>query len=376
MLPSLRNGLLALTAAISFALPAAAQITVTDMAGRTVTLQKPAERIILGEGRQIHVLGTLDTEDPFKRVIGWRDDFKINDNTSYRVYAQKWPQIEKLPLFGNPTTGGFSMEQAIALKPDLILMNFEFFKGARDTGLLAAVEQAGIPMVFIDYRENTLKNTIPSTRVLGKLIGKEARAEELVAFYERETKKVTDKLAGFSGTKPTVFIHRAAGIAEECCWTFGPGNLGEMIGLAGGENISVGKVPGHTGVISLEQVITSNPDVYIATGADWSLSNPKNFAVPMGPGADPKLALDRLKGLINSSGFDQTKASKTGKAFALWHPFYNSPHNFIALQVFAKWFHPDLFKDLDPEATFKEFHAKFLPIPYQPGYWFALSDAK
>ncbi|MBW8724496.1 MAG: ABC transporter substrate-binding protein, partial [Inquilinus limosus] len=41
----------------------------------------------------------------------------------------------------------------------------------------------------------------------------------------------------------------------------------------------------------------------------------------------------------------------------------------------AKWLHPDLFADLDPEATFRTLHERFLPIPYRPGYWVSLSPA-
>ena len=34
---------------------------------------------------------------------------------------------------------------------------------------------------------------------------------------------------------------------------------------------------------------------------------------------------------------------------AAWHQFYGNPYDFVAIQQFAKWFHPDLFADLDPE---------------------------
>jgi iron complex transport system substrate-binding protein len=42
----------------------------------------------------------------------------------------------------------------------------------------------------------------------------------------------------------------------------------------------------------------------------------------------------------------------------------------------AKWFHPDLFADLDPNATFAEYHRRFLPINYRPGYSISLSDSQ
>ena len=48
--------------------------------------------------------------------------------------------------------------------------------------------------------------------------------------------------------------------------------------------------------------------------------------------------------------------------------FYNSPYDVIAIQQLAKWIHPQLFADLDPDDTFRRLHQEFLPISYQPGY--------
>ena len=71
---------------ISFACGATAvadDITVTDVAGREISLDAPAERVILGEGRQIYLLGLLEPEDPFAHVVGWREDFSQADPDNY-----------------------------------------------------------------------------------------------------------------------------------------------------------------------------------------------------------------------------------------------------------------------------------------------------
>ncbi|EKF64514.1 hypothetical protein B194_2679 [Serratia plymuthica A30] len=59
---------------------AGAQSTViTDVSGRKVEIPGEVKRIILGEGRQIYLLAAFDTDAPFKRVEGWRDDFPKAD---------------------------------------------------------------------------------------------------------------------------------------------------------------------------------------------------------------------------------------------------------------------------------------------------------
>ena len=66
---------------------------------------------------------------------------------------------------------------------------------------------------------------------------------------------------------------------------------------------------------------------------------------------------------------DIQQAVKEGRAFAVWHHFYNSPFNVAAVQAFAKWMHPELFADLDPHATLQTFYTRFQPIPLNGVYW-------
>lgn len=47
-------------------------ITVTDIAGRVVDVEKNPGRIVLGEGRMIYSVALLDRNNPFERVIGWK----------------------------------------------------------------------------------------------------------------------------------------------------------------------------------------------------------------------------------------------------------------------------------------------------------------
>ena len=64
-----------------------------------------------------------------------------------------------------------------------------------------------------------------------------------------------------------------------------------------------------------------------------------------------------------------------GQAYAIWHHFYNSPFNVVAVQAMAKWFHPQLFADLDPRATMATLYTRFQPIPLDGTYWTRLNDA-
>nr|MBP8939371.1 ABC transporter substrate-binding protein [Agrobacterium sp.] len=105
---------------------------------------------------------------------------------------------------------------------------------------------------------------------------------------------------------------------------------------------------------------------------NWAAESDINQFVPLGLGADVALSRERLANLMTRTPFPELKAVKQGNVHAVWHQFYGAPYEFLPIQQFAKWFHPDLFADLDPEKNAEEFYRKFLPVTYKPGYFASL----
>ncbi|WP_417285515.1 ABC transporter substrate-binding protein [Cobetia marina] len=353
---------------------AAEEITLTDIAGRQVTLDAPVERMILGEGRQVYLLGALEPEAPFNKVVGWREDFSQADPDNYAHYAKRFPELEKIPTFGGFKDGTFDVEQAAALKPDVVLMNLEARQATEDAAYDDKLAQLDIPIVYVDFREDPLANTTPSMRLVGQLLGKEDRAEAFIAYTEEQMARVTDVIAEQDPQRPDVFIDRAGGYSDDCCMSFGPGNFGEYVDLAGGHNIAEGIIPSTFGTLNPEQIIAANPEHVVVTGGSWDAYVPGGKWVGVGPGADQDLAREKLQALTQRTAMTGIQAVDNDNFHAIWHQFYNSPYYFVAVQKMAKWFHPELFADLDPEATMQELHERFLPVDYAPGYWVSLKD--
>ncbi|WP_413650017.1 ABC transporter substrate-binding protein [Pantoea sp. B65] len=354
----------------------AVPFVVEDVSGRKVEIKSEVKRIILGEGRQIYLLAAFDTDAPFKRVVGWRDDLPKADFDSYQIYATKYPQITSLPTFGGAKDGTFNVEQALTLKPDLVLMNLESKAATDESKLIEKLAGVGIPVVFIDFREKPFENAEKSIRIMGQLVNKPQRAQQIIDFRQQQIDRVVNRLKNYQGPRPKVMIDRAGGYTEECCMSFGDENFGRMVEVAGGDNIAKDLIPGTFGTLNPEQIISARPDVVVVTGANWKNYNTANGWVGVGPGADEKLAIQRLQALMARSAFKTLPVASNGNAHAIWHQFYDSPYQFVAIQALAKWMHPDLFKDLDPDATFREFHQRFLPVEYKPGYWVTLPATK
>ena len=354
--------------------PAFAQaFTVTDVAGREVSFDAPVQRAILGEGRLLYSLATIETENPFAHVVGWRNDLWTTDTISFDAYVEKFPEAADLPFLGNLTDGTLQTETVVTLDPDVLILTIGNKAAADEVNLEEMLSGIGVKIVYVDFREHIIDNTVPSLHILGQLFGKEERAQEVADFWQSKMDAIAKVIADNNPQRPDVFMYRAAGLVE-CCGTFGPDNFGLMVELAGGNNLGSDFLPGYTGSINPEQVIASNPDLIVVTGSDWTNSANAEGFVSVGPGTADGADVSRevLASLVEAPAFTGSSAVAEGDVHAIWHQFYASPYQFVAIEAMAKWFHPDLFADVDPDATFKEFYDRFLPIDYQPGAWLSL----
>lgn len=342
-----------------------------DIAGRSVRIDRPVKRILLGDGPLAYVVALLRPEHPFAVVVGWGNNFRAADLDGYNAYLRRFPEIARIPSFPSTTLDSIGSELAISLEPDVVVMNLSSKAAAESSGLLARLAQVKIPVLFVDFRTRMFGNTAMSIQILGTLLGRADRAAAFLRFRQEQIERVTLPLKSVR-LRPSVMIERAVGLYDDCCLTYGNGNFGELVAAAGGDNLGTRFLHGTFGTLHPEQVIASDPDVVLVTGANWSLYSPAGDWVNLGPGADPVDGQARLNRLMRRPAYRSLTALRTGRVHALWHPFYDNPYYFVALQQVAKWLHPDLFAALDPHATFQELHARFLPVPYQPGYWLSL----
>ncbi|WP_439139300.1 ABC transporter substrate-binding protein [Planktotalea sp.] len=350
-------------------------MTVTDIAGRQVTLPDAPERIILGEGRMMYAIAPLATENPFEHVVGWKDDLILYDPDAFEKFKAAFPEdTERMVNFGNPYAGDFSIEAVLENKADLLLLDLGNLFKAEETGLIEKLDEAGVPVVFIDFRRDPTANSIPSMLLLGRLLEKEARAAEFIDFYVAEMRKVTNVVQSLPvDEKPLVFMENAAGWSPEyCCNTFGSYNYGRFIELAGGRNYGSEKFAGYSSEVSLEGLIAADPDVLLGTGANWAAARPEVTATLLGYQANAVDNDARIQALADRVGFKNLRAVQTGRMHSIYHQFYNSPYHFIAIQQIAKWLHPEDFTDLDPNATMAKLHDEFMPFATAGQFWVSL----
>ncbi len=211
-------------------------ISLRDDRGRSVTLSHPPRRIVS--------LSPATTEMLFALGAGR----KVVGVTSYCNYPPTARRLPKVGGYINP-----NLEAVVALKPDLVV-------GMRGNPIsfLNRLEGMGIPVFALDPR--SVSQVLEGMRRLGRLVGEERKAEEVVKGLKARLEKVERAVKRIPYSKrPRVFVE----IWDNPLITFGPSSVGgEVIKLAGGRNIAEDSKVSYP-QISLETLIRRNPDVII-----------------------------------------------------------------------------------------------------------------
>ncbi|PVZ40419.1 ABC transporter substrate-binding protein [Pseudomonas sp. CC120222-01a] len=340
----------------------ASALQVTDVLGRKVEVEHAPQRIVLGEGRLFFALALLDRDNPFQRVVGWQNDMRLLDPHTYDVYAKLYPQVAKLPLIGQASEQSVSAEQILALKPDLAIFSIAGEGPTQHSPVADLLEKAGVPVLFVDFRVHPIRNTRVSMQALGTLLGREQQAQEYLSLYDRHLKHITDSVASLKPSeRPKVFLELLAGVWQAPGHTTGKSGLGSVVEAVGGHNIGADVVPGALGDVSVEYVLQADPDVYIATGN-------RAPGVLLGAGVSTETARQSLAKITARPEFAPLRPIQAGQAHGLWHDFYNSPFNILAIEAMARWVHPERFEDVDPQATMGEIN-RMLKVGLDGQYW-------
>lgn len=362
--------LAAAAAAASFApaLRAQAPVSFTDMAGRSVTLPRLPQRIVLTEANDLLSFALLDP-DPAARVVGWAA-LRRFDNGTFEAYRRRFPAIDRIEIVGDWSADSFAAEKAIALKPDLVLMTAYQEPGLGNGDLTRRFEAAGIPVAFVTAGVNTRTSATeiaPKLRMFGAILGREPKAEDYIAFYQSHLAAVTERIAHANPTRPSVLIETYAGLGE-CCRAPGRHGWSEFVEVAGGRNLGV-DTPEAGGMLSLEYLLAQEPEVYIGNGGSYL----DGKGLVIGPGYDRATIHASLLRLTERTGFREIRPVREGKVYAIWTVFATQPINIVAIEQIAKWLHPALFADIDPAATMAAINRR-LSVPMEGIYWLGLNE--
>jgi iron complex transport system substrate-binding protein len=195
-----------------------------------------------------------------EKLVGWTRGMRPDEARFFDERYARLPELGRLTGRGDTA----NVEVVLRAKTDLIV---DVGSTRPSLQALAASVQArtGIPYALLDGR---IESTPATLRTLGRLMGDEARAEELAAWYEKELNDARERAARAS-VRPLVYYGRGpAGLQ-----TGGRGSINvEVLDFLGARNAAADARAGLI-TVSFEQVILWNPEVILTTDPDfWRLA--------------------------------------------------------------------------------------------------------
>lgn len=277
-------------------------ITVTDAFGKEVTLENPAKRIISLAPSNTEILFAVGAGS---QVVG-RDAF-----SDFPAEAQALTDI-------GGGFGALNTEAIISLEADLVLA-----ADLTPPEQIQAFEDLGLT-VFSLPNPNDFDSLYENLRVVAQLTGHTQEAEDLITSLEERVSTI-EQVVSKATDNPLVFYELDASDVN-APYTAGPGTfIDYLIKTAGGE--SLGSSMDSAWVqISVEELITRDPDIIILGDYTWGGITPEDVSA--------------------RSGWDVIKAVKNSKVYTFDDNLISRPGPRLVdgLEALAKLFHPDLFE--------------------------------
>ena len=324
-------------------------ITITDTTGREVVIPADPQRIAVsgsGSTRLVAYLGALD------RVIAVdSQDGKTTQTSDIRPYGLANPELRELPTLGS-TKGQIDPERLLAVSPDLILMSTSGADLAGEADQLT--EKTGIPVVlFAQYDPGTKPDEFAENlRMLGKILGKEVRAEEILEYFDtikmdldNRTKDIPDD------GKPTLYVGGVSYSGSHGFYSTQPNYLPfrylHANNAAAGADIGTSTV--ENAKIAKEQIVAWDPDILFVDLGTLTAA---------GGGSIVELSTD--------PSYNSMTAVQTGEVYAvLPHTSMGANYETILANAYyiGKVLYPEQFADIDPAEKADEIYEFVVGVP-------------
>jgi len=341
-------------------------LTVTDLAGRQVTLKQPIKRIVLLRSFFIYDLMPILGDDVEKKLVGWDSSSPTGDRDAYLKLVERYPRLSEVTVLGDSLRDAVSPEAVLALKPDLVIIHT--FMRERKLKTAEQLQRAGLPLLYLATND-PFRDPQRNLLLLGQVFGKEEEAREAAQFIDGKLDEVFGRLAKIQGPEPSIYLE-AAGCPKDYGSTYGfdanhkRGSWGDIMGGVRCRNIAANSV-GSMKKINPEYLLKADPDMIVMAGANWT---DIPGSLHLGYYAEADEARHCLRTFAARPGWEELTAVKNNRLYGIHMRFSGHVTAFVAAQQLAKWLYPEQFKDIDPEESLREFHERFMPVDFS-GTW-------
>lgn len=302
-------------------------VTVKDMAGREVTLEKQPERIVSGYYISSSACIALGLTD---KMVGIEDK-----STKRPIYKLAAPALIDLPNVGSAKA--FDLEACIATEPDLVILPMK----QKDTA--QTLQEMGIATLLVLPESH--EQLIEMFTLIGTATNTVKQAEKLISYYNTKLSAVTELTRDIpDDKKPVVYLGSTGDILRTA-----PREMyqASLITTAGGKNAGDVLEGSSWTDIDNETFLTMNPDIIVIPTDNFAVSSPDYTA----------------EDVMNNPTFSDVTAVKNGAVYQMpvGYEAWDSPvpSGILGTLWMLKTLHPELYPAEQFAADVNEFYTVF-----------------
>lgn len=302
-------------------------VTVKDMAGREVTLEKQPERIVSGYYISSSACIALGLTD---KMVGIEDK-----STKRPIYKLAAPALIDLPNVGSAKA--FDLEACIATEPDLVILPMK----QKDTA--QTLQEMGIATLLVLPESH--EQLIEMFTLIGTATNTVKQAEKLISYYNTKLSAVTELTRDIpDDEKPVVYLGSTGDILRTA-----PREMyqASLITTAGGKNAGDVLEGSSWTDIDNETFLTMNPDIIVIPTDNFAVSSPDYTA----------------EDVMNNPTFSDVTAVKNSAVYQMpvGYEAWDSPvpSGILGTLWMLKTLHPELYPAEQFAADVNEFYTVF-----------------
>ena len=309
------------------------ELTLIDDFPKIVTIHKPVKRIVVLTPDSAEALGAINAEDTVVGISTYLASMKV-----------AFPELSKLPTVGSCFDP--DCEAIISLNPDIVIT---YGKSPSPNKLDDKLQNTNIAVVRLDCWKP--EHFTEDVQKLGYIFEREKEANELIDFQKGYLDIINDRIEKLSVDEKTrVYLE---GYGDYSTWSKGWG-IDHLCVMAGGKNIAA-DLSGTYHEVDSEWVLEQNPDIIVkvttSSIAGYEVDDPSEI----------KALRDKI---MSRPGWNSITAGKSESVYTMSRDICYGTDYIVGLTYLAKWFHPELFKDLDPQAIHQEYLTRFQRLDY------------
>lgn len=302
-------------------------VTVKDMAGREVTIEKQPDRIVSGYYISSSACIALGLTD---KMVGIEDK-----STKRPIYKLAAPALIDLPNVGSAKA--FDLEACIATEPDLVILPMK----QKDTA--QTLQEMGIATLLVLPESH--EQLIEMFTLIGTATNTVKQAEKLISYYNTKLSAVTELTRDIpDDEKPIVYLGSTSDILRTA-----PREMyqASLITTAGGKNAGDVLEGSSWTDIDNETFLTMNPDIIVIPTDNFAVSSPDYTA----------------EDVMNNPTFSDVTAVKNSAVYQMpvGYEAWDSPvpSGILGTLWMLKTLHPELYPAEQFAADVNEFYTVF-----------------